>query len=319
MRPDEALQYRLPCPRDPFYELLTIDDHIGLQRIKLDRPSGSLHHARDHEVFVASELTNKSNSPLTLASAGDKLITPPCLGRKCMALQAEFRLHVLGLQLCLIASLIAKKGAITRKLLQALLGCWTHVCLFRRPVFAVFDKIYHEGENLGDDVLFKMSSQTMTELLLMCVLAPVMQADLRVEPAPVLYMLDASPFGGGICKADFSEVAIAELWRHTEQRGYYTKLQQGASMALQELGLEPEPTCGPDTDDSQLLAPRTTFKSVSETLRDSAVAFDCVELFSGFGDWSKTPTWDSTYILGSSVGPLAAPMEMERPSVILRS
>lgn len=36
---EECLQYRCPIPRGPFYELLTIDDHIGLQKVKL---SGSL-------------------------------------------------------------------------------------------------------------------------------------------------------------------------------------------------------------------------------------------------------------------------------------
>lgn len=153
-------------------------------------------------------------------------------------------------------------------------------------MFAVFDQIYHEGENLADDVLFKMSSQSMTELLLMCVLAPVLQSDLRASAAPVLYMLDASPFGGGICKTELSAEAISELWRHTEQRGYYTKLQQGASMALQELGLEPEPTCGEEGGVAMLDMPVPPVERPAFSLHDRTVIYDCVELFSGFGNWS---------------------------------
>ena len=59
MRPEEALQYRLPCPRDPFYELLTIDDHIGLQCVKLDHTPDFLQHIRNSEVFRASERAYK--------------------------------------------------------------------------------------------------------------------------------------------------------------------------------------------------------------------------------------------------------------------
>ena len=158
--------------------------------------------------------------------------------------------------------------------------------MFRRPVSAIFDRVYHEGENLDGDILFKMSQQTMIELMLMCVMAPVMQADLRMNAPPALYTLDASPYGGGICKADFPASAVSELWRHTEQRGYYTKLQQGASMALQELGYEPEPTCGPDSD-RHPASSSVIFVHCRGPPSDNTVVYDCIELFSDFGNWSR--------------------------------
>ena len=126
----------------------------------------------------------------------------------------------------------------------------------------------------------------MTELLLMVLLAPVMQSDLRAAAAPAVYMLDASPFGGGICKAEMPSQATAELWRHTEQRGYYTKLQQGASMALQELGFEPEPSCGHEQSVEQSIFPSSKV-GPSTSLRDSTILYDCIELFSGYGNWSR--------------------------------
>ena len=205
MRPDEALQYRLPCPRGPFYELLTIDDHIGLQRVKLDHTPDCLQHTRDSEVFKASELAYKqvqlTAHPGKRQRQVDRAIV---LGAEVDGVWGRVsapRTRVAAL--CFITSVIVRKGIITRKLLLGLIGCWTHVCLFRRPVFAIFDKVYHEGEHLADDVVFKMSSQTMTELLLMCMLSPVMQADLRVDVAPAIYMLDASP---GFARLIFLEV-----------------------------------------------------------------------------------------------------------------
>ena len=49
----ECLQYRAPIPRGPFYELLTIDDHIGLQKKHLDNSSDPSFN-RDIEVFEAA-------------------------------------------------------------------------------------------------------------------------------------------------------------------------------------------------------------------------------------------------------------------------
>ena len=47
---EESLQYRTAIPRGPFYELLTIDDHIGLQKVPLGGPC-TASFARDVEVF----------------------------------------------------------------------------------------------------------------------------------------------------------------------------------------------------------------------------------------------------------------------------
>ena len=35
--------------------------------------------------------------------------------------------------------------------------------------------------------------------------------------------------------------ASAELWRHTEQKGFYTRLQSPVSAYLEEKGLNPDP------------------------------------------------------------------------------
>lgn len=240
MRPSEALQYRKPCPRGPFYELLTIDDPIGLQRVSKDySPLRSL-PAAAQQAYTQMKLTAHPGKRQRQVETG------VVLGAEIDGLAGRVsapRARVAAL--CFITSIIVYKGVITRNILQGLLGCWTHVALFRRPVFAILDQVYHEGENLAGDVPFHMSNQCINELLMLSLLAPCMQTDLRAAPAPMLYMMDASPMGGGICRADFSREEAAELWRHTEQRGYYTHLQQGPNLALHELGIDCEPWRGP--------------------------------------------------------------------------
>ena len=81
-------------------------------------------------------------------------------------------------------------------------------------------------------------------------------------------------------------MGIDELWRRTEQRGYYTRLQEGPGLALRELGLEHEEQFGsPEPAVRQDALPNTQLK-VTRSLKDSTKSFDCIELFAGQGNWS---------------------------------
>ena len=173
MRPRECLQYRQPVPRGPFYELLTIDDHIGLQKLRKDGRSfpGC---DRDTEVFEASNAAY--NQVGLTAHPGKKRRREP----RAVVLGAEIdgdrgrvsapreRVALLSFITCIVIA----KGLITRELLQGLIGCWTHVILFRRPLFSLLDAAYHEGEHMPRNAVFTMSQQCSHELLMLCILAP---------------------------------------------------------------------------------------------------------------------------------------------------
>ena len=293
MQPHECLLYRQPIPRGPFYELLTIDDHIGLQRVKKD---GSFpeDHSRDIQVFEAA---NRAYSHVKLTAHPGKMRRREqhavvlgaeldgCRGR-CSAPRERVAL------LSFITSIIVYKKLATRKLILGLLGCWTHALLFRRPLFAILETVYHEGETLPSDQVFRLSETCCNELLLLCILAPTMQTDLRADIANVLYMLDASPYGGGLCHAEFSASGAEELWRHSEQRGFYTRLQSPAGATLRELGFEHTEFFGEDAQhtvfpDGVLTSP-PLLKIQERVLKDETKAFDCIELFSGQGNWSRS-------------------------------
>ena len=124
LRADETLQYRLPCPRGPFYELLTIDDHIGLQRVKLDHHPEDLLHTRAHEVFAAPEQAYRQVELTAHPGKRQRQVEHATVlgaeidGRAGRVSAPRTRVAVL----CFITSVIVKKGIITRKLLQGLIG-----------------------------------------------------------------------------------------------------------------------------------------------------------------------------------------------------
>ena len=233
MMEGECLQYRTAIPRGPFYELLTIDDHIGLQKVPLVKEQ-SPKPTRDVEVF---ERAGKAYMDVGLTAHPGKrqrqASSAVVLGAEVDGLRGRVsapRSRIVLLSF--LTAVIIQKGHATKKLIQGLLGCWTHILLFRRPAFAIVDKLYSEGAALHEDTVFKLSKESKNELLCLCLLAPTLQTNMRTTTPSAVYMMDASPFGGGICRAISTQSATDEFWRRSEQRGFYTKLQQGPGMVL---------------------------------------------------------------------------------------
>ena len=53
--------------------------------------------------------------------------------------------------------------------------------------------------------------------------------------------MDASPDGPGLCAAALPQETVKELWRYSEQKGFYTKLLEPASAILAAAGLDDDP------------------------------------------------------------------------------
>ena len=83
--------------------------------------------------------------------------------------------------------------------------------MFRRPVFAVVDELFREGQGLPRNQVFRLSPKSRNELLILAALAPSLQSDLRVQYDNKLYCMDASPFGGAVCEATIGSAAAQEL------------------------------------------------------------------------------------------------------------
>ena len=100
--------------------------------------------------------------------------------------------------LCIMTLMIAHKGRCTPRLLSSVVGCWVHVLLFRRGLFAVMSSIFEEGRGLGQDEVFCLSRKSICELQLLACLGPLAQSDLRAKYSDRLYSTDASPAGGAV-------------------------------------------------------------------------------------------------------------------------
>ena len=280
----ETLRYRFPIPRSDTIEMLAVDDHICIQRLPI-KDHGNNPVLRDSQIFAASqeaykrvglvqhERKRKRNETqgILLGADFDGLI-----GRV-MAPRSRI------LCLSLFSLIVAKQGTCTPKLLSVLVGCWVHVLLFRRVMFALVDQLFTEGQGRPPDDYFCLSRKAKCELQLLAALGPLAQSDLRSSYSPYLYCTDASPTGGAVIKAHIGSTASAEIWRHSEQRGYYTRLQSPVAEILREKGYEPESDCLFVPDEPSTREP---LFSVPPSLSEG-ILFDCIELFRGSGNWSS--------------------------------
>ena len=273
--------FRRPAPRAPTWELLAIDDHLVAQKIPLEQV-GKPWPARDSVIFEKAEA---AYSAAGLHQRPDKrqrgVSAGQFLGAEVdgvLGLVSAPR-HRLGI-LMLLTAIVKMRGHCTPAVLSCLTGLWVHVLMFRRPGLALMNAVFQDTQLRPLDKVIRLSRDSVNELQSLVWLAPLFVSDLRCSYVPSLFALDASPSASGMVSAPLAESIVAELWRHGEQRGYYTRLESPATAILRELGLETEAAFGATpVDHPSLDVP------VPASLREGFL-FDCVELFSGEAHWT---------------------------------
>eukprot|EP00435_Cladocopium_sp_Y103_P010900 s2474_g2.t2 len=278
----QRVAYRRAFPRSSFMEWLSIDDHIGVQVLSKQQFIDKV-PLRDTDVF---ERAGEAYREVGLVQHPKKMRRGVQQG---IFLGAELdgeaglvsapRDRILSLMYCTM--IVARKGSCSPKLLSCILGCWVHVLMFRRPVLAILSHAFSEGANRPQNEVFQLSRESRNELCALSMLGPVCISDMRVGYAPHVFCTDASPFGGGICVAPETETVVAELWRHSEQRGYYTQLLNPSGAVLAEMGLEHVDEDLPQTPE---WLHETTLR-IPAPLHEGII-YDCLELFRGEGNWS---------------------------------
>ena len=242
MRPSEFVAYRRTFPRSECLEFLSIDDHMTAQvcsRMQL-RSKAPL---RDTEIFAAADTAYPLVGLVPHPGKRKRQVTSGTfLGADvdgCEGLVSAPR-HRIGV-LMRITSLVSRHGRCTPALLASILGLWVHILLFRRPVFSILGQVFADARRTPANRVFQLHRDSVNELACLCIMGPLIQADLRAGYPGKIFCMDASPTGAGICCATLPGPVVKELWRHTEQKGFYTKLLEPASALLQSLDLSDDP------------------------------------------------------------------------------
>ena len=242
MRPHEYAAYRRPFPRTACVELLSIDDHLTSQLCSRDELQAKT-SLRDSQVFEGSD---RAYPVVGLVQHPKKrqrnITTGTFLGADVDGLSGLISAprHRVGV-LMRITTAIARKGSCSASLLSSILGLWVHILMFRRPALAILQSVFVDARRTPRDTVYQLERDSVNELFSLCALAPLLQTDWRVGYADFLFSMDASPDGAGLCAAALPQETVKELWRYSEQKGFYTKLLEPASAILAAAGLDDDP------------------------------------------------------------------------------
>lgn len=164
---------------------------------------------------------------------------------------------------------VAKLSHTSDSLHLCLLGAWTSILCYRRPLMALLNHSYRLVDLASYDPnhpkLIPLSRKVVCELVLVATLCSFAVFDLAAGYNHKIYCTDASSTKGAIVSAEVG-VRLSEVaWRGLRSKGAYTRLLSPSEIVLHTLGeLEPD-------------------VSVPETTVDRPLAyhFDFIEVYGG--------------------------------------
>ena len=121
--------------------------------------------------------------------------------------------------------------AVTRTSLQQLLGAWNFALSFRREALCCLDVAFIAARTLPTRRPTPPTRSLLDDLLLLCGIAPLMQADLKPSPRVEHFATDTSPSGAGVCVAPATEDLWRTLYNFAEEQGEHVRLSWGCSSA----------------------------------------------------------------------------------------
>ena len=119
---------------------------------------------------------------------------------------------------------LLKVGYATKKALQKLVGLFIHPFMHRRECMSLFHHIYVYIESLGDSKLTRLPQHIRDELLTAALVLPLSFSNARWGVSPQVAATDASSKGGGRASTLTTKVLAKTLFRFSEKRGEYCKL-----------------------------------------------------------------------------------------------
>ena len=313
---------RLPSQRD-FLQLVQIDDQVMIEYVSTDVSSDQLHSSSEQiSSSIAMRCDHSSSVPLdrvgqllfrralqaypqvglkenknkrTCDADEGTVLGGLILGSQGLVMPPPFKVLMLmhlTLQICV-------GGICTREILETLIGSWIYVLMFRKPFMSILQQVFHEGRDYSAphlrSVVFVLSSRCKNELVLLCLLGPVISTNVRANPSSLLYATDASPFAAGVCSAPVGEEFSYQIFLSGSLKGHHTMLSGAVTNYFKECSASARVRGDADELEEdfetldQLVGNEIPLGQPQRTLTEG-ILFDVIEVYRGDRRWSEFHT-----------------------------
>ena len=127
----------------------------------------------------------------------------------------------------------------TVRLLEVIAGSFVAIFQFRRRLMSLLSEVYSAQSGRKPTDIVTVSRELHQELLIACILSPTAFLDIRAPAAPVLDASDASSSARASVCCTLPSAASEECYRHTLQRGLWSRLLRPLPAYLRAKGLLP--------------------------------------------------------------------------------
>ena len=298
---DSRLTAHRPFSGGQLLEGLVIDDYFALsvesRKTPPDASRAASCFAKSQEVYQKNKILGSPHKDVC-GEVRSKVIGAELNSGPCAAAQ--------GVATC--GAPIAKRLSLSSTTLQlaqlshtsdalhlCIVGAWTSVMLYRRPLMGIFSAVHRVVEAADVDAahprLVPLSRQVANELTIAAVLAPLAVSNLAAVFEDTIFSTDASDTHGAITSAPLPEEFVGHFWRACKSKGAYSRLKTPLEMVLLRLGISEE---GLEEEDEHQLA----ISAHVSPERPRAFEFDFIEVYAGSARVSK-----AAQQLGLVVGP----------------
>ena len=255
LRPENRLLTRGACPTGQVYEGLVIDDYFVLsaEPASLLRPlqlnsegcstqalaklQAALKVYEKHRIAGSPEKDVVNALQFTVAGASvDSSSRAVRSGLITVSVPAQKRCALMMVSLA-----AARLPCTSRAFLERLVGGWAHCTTYRRPTACCLGKVYQlmhsqEFQDGPGDLVHCLPRAVADELVLCSLLAPLMATNVLAQIEPRLFASDASIKKGALVSTPVSPQEALLLWRTSDRKGGYSRLDAPALAILKGLG-----------------------------------------------------------------------------------
>ena len=178
------------------------------------------------------------------------------------------------LGLSILSLFLSQLTYISDSLHLCLIGGWTSILGYRRPMMSILQSSYHIVDMKNFDanslVLVPLPRSVATELVTLAVLMPLAVSDIAAPLDSKLFCTDASLKKGAILETTLDEKVMKVLYRSTISKGSYTRLLSPHSTILKTHDWTFE-ECDEENEDQPATMPE----------RPLAFSFEFFEVYAG--------------------------------------
>jgi hypothetical protein len=227
LRAESHLTFDTAVPAGDVWEGVYIDDHLILCSVMIAEVTRRLEHHGDVSLVAASEAAYDLTEGVSRAP--EKQVrykeTFVAWGTEVRGRRGRVGAPLLKRSMiCGMLSCVLLQTHISKKILERAVAQTTHPLMHRRELLSILSDTYLFMNSISYQGVYCIPDAIRSELVMLALCLPLCEADVRWPISEKVSATDATPTFMGACEAAAPSKVTHDMYRVSEHRGTYTRL-----------------------------------------------------------------------------------------------